>query len=264
MNTKNKIALLCDYGLDDAIATLYLFKYADRFEQIDIVPVAGNFPLDITYINAKRVLSAIPSLPSNIRIVNTQSIKQNCEAIFDIHGNDGMGDIFPAEHKDSFTEITYEEWVSKIDSDYTVISLGPCTVTADILARKPQIELILMAGNISEEPNYNGYEFNHGINPEAFAFTVKHPHVVATLDTCHNPLCNLNNISFSQEGAFGDAIARYKALSNSRNEQICSIYDMMSIVYLVSPERFDVKEMTDPQGNKLNVLVYTDDKPVID
>lgn len=264
MNTKKKIALLCDYGLDDAIATLYLFRFADRFEQIDIVPVAGNFPLDITYINAKRVLSVLPSLPDNIRIVNTEKLEQNCEAIFDIHGNDGMGDVFPAEYRDNFKEIMYEEWISQVDSDYTVVSLGPCTVTADILAKKSPVELIIMAGNISEEPNYKGYEFNHGINPEAFAATVKYPHVIATLDTCHNPFCNLNNITFSNEGAFGKAIAKYKALSNGRNEQMCSIYDMMAVVYLVSPERFGIEKRTDSQGNELSVLIYTDDKPVID
>ncbi len=38
----NRIIMFCDYGLDDAIATLHIFRHADMFGKIDVVPIGGN------------------------------------------------------------------------------------------------------------------------------------------------------------------------------------------------------------------------------
>ncbi len=260
---KKSIALLCDYGLDDAIATLYLFKYAYLFDRIDIVPVAGNFPLEQTFVNAKRILSYAEELPENIRIVDTSEIAQPCESIPEIHGNDGMGDVLPAEYKEIAPVVDYGKWLDYVDEDYVIVSLGPCTVTADMLEKKGTLPLVMMGGNISEPPNYNGYEFNHGVNKDAFSQCTKYPHVSATLDTCHCDKCNLNLISVEEKGLLGEMLCRYLELSRERNEAVCSVYDMTAVDYLIHPERFEAETISDKDGNRVSVLKYISEMPVI-
>lgn len=255
-----KIALLCDYGMDDVVATLYLLKYADRFEQIDILPVGGNFPLSEVTANAKRILTHTENLTDNVRLVDTSAIEQPCERLTDIHGEDGIGCFLPAEENYKGEIIAFDKWLDGVNEDYTIVSLGPCTVTLEILKNKKVGPLILMCGNIAEPPNYNGYEFNHGIDPEAFSECVKYPHCSVTLDTCHNRYCDFFLIENKEEGRLWSAIERAKELSRERNEAFCSIYDLAAVVYLLEPERFISEVKTDPFGNKVNVLSYIDNK----
>lgn len=258
-----KIALLCDYGLDDAVATLYLFKNAEKFEQIDILPIAGNFPLQVAMNNAKRILSNVESLPKNINLVDTSSVSQFEAFLPEIHGADGMGDFMPQEQDYVGQIMSYENWLNGVDEGYAILSLGPCTVTLDILKRRKVGALIMMGGNIAEPPNFDKYEFNHGMDPDSFAECVKFNHFVATLDTCHCAPCDFNLIDFKDDGLFGKAVKRYIELSNSRAEKGCYIYDLVAVAYLLQPEKFSSEFKTDPFGNRLNVLKYTSQNSII-
>ena len=253
-----KIALLCDYGIDDAVATLYLLKYADRFEQIDILPVGGNFPLGEVMVNAKRLLTYAENSQKNIRIVDTSVIEQPCERLTDIHGEDGIGNFLPEEENYNGEIIGFNKWLQSIGEDYTIVSLGPCTVTLEILKAKKVANLIFMCGNIAEPPNYKNYEFNHGVNPEAFSECLKYPHYSVTLDTCHTKNCDFFLIENKENGWLSKAIERAKELSHERNEAFCAIYDLAAVVYLLEPDRFTSEILEDPFGNKINVLKYAD------
>ncbi len=263
MSDKKSLALLCDYGLDDAIATLYLLEYAGRFDRIDLVPIGGNFPLKSTFVNAKRILTHSGKELGNVRIVDTSSFPQPEEHIPNIHGNDGMGDVLPEEYSETVPVIAYSEWLNEVDPAYILVSLGPCTVTLDILKRCGNLPLVMMAGNISEPPNYNGYEFNHGLDVQAFAECVKYPHVAATLDTCHNPLCDLNLFEISQKGLLKLMLERYLEMSRERNEAVCSVYDLTAVVYLLHPEYFTTEKRTDKDGNEVTVLKYIFSEPIV-
>lgn len=258
-----KIALLCDYGLDDAIATLYLFKSADKFQQIDILPIAGNFSLKTSMNNIKRILSNIKHVPKNIRLVNTAAVLQHEEFLPQIHGKDGIGDILPEEASYTGEIMDYNMWIDELDASYTIVSLGPCTVTLDILKKSTCHSLLLMGGNISEKPNYNEYEFNHGMDIAAFTECVKNHHVIATLDTCHCDLCDFNNIKLKDDDLFEKMVKRAVQLSNERREDGCYIYDLIAAVYLLHPKKFLEEKMKDNFGNHLNVLKYIDNSPLI-
>ncbi len=263
MNTTKNIALLCDYGLDDIIATLYLFENADKFDKIDVLSVAGNLPLEQTFINAKRIMTYADSLPENVRIVDTSSVKQKGETLYNIHGRDGMGDVLPSEYSEKVPVLDYKKWLSEVDDSYTLVSLGPCTVTLDILRSKGALPLVLMCGNINEPPNFNGYEFNHGMDADGFAQCVKFPHVCATLDTCHCSACDMNKTEIKAQGLLGKMLNRYHQMSLDRKEEVCSVYDLTAVVYLIHPERFETHTASDPFGNTVTVLRYISDKPII-
>ena len=261
---KRNIALMCVYGLDDALATLYLFEHYDMFNKIDILPISGNFLVEDTFVNAKRLLTNIDSKKTeNVRIVDTRRVEQKGTAIPEIHGNDGMGDVLSMDYNDTFPVIDYADWLNELDDSYTVLSVGPCSVTIDILSKKGSLPLIMMAGNIAEPPNYMGFEFNHGIDLEAFAETVKYPHVIATLDTCHSPYCDLRKFDYPKDGLFGKMLSRYFELCDGRGEEVISVYDLTAIVYLIHPDRFTVESRVDKVGNKLNVLKYIADRPIV-
>ncbi len=250
-----KLAVLCDYGLDDAIATTYILDRADRFDRIDILPIGGNFPRDISHSNAKRILSYYKHL-SNVRIVDTSSVKQPSESLPDIHGGDGIGDVLDGKCDCTAPVIDYNDWIKTVGDDYTMLSLGPCTVTLDILKKVGARPLVLMCGNISEPPNFKGYEFNHALDINAFAECVKYPHASATLDSCHHPKCDFYKIDLSGDGLFYRLARRSAELARERGEGLCAIYDLVAAVYLIEPERFDVEVMTDKDGNRVSVIKY--------
>lgn len=261
-NIKN-VALLCDYGLDDAIATLFLLENSDAFNCIDIIPVAGNFPLDKCFVNAKRLLSNCNYNLTNVRIVDTSSIKQNFENIPEIHGADGMGNVISENFTDIVPVISYDDWIKEVTKGYSILSLGPCTVTLDILRKCEPSELILMAGNINQIPNYKGYEFNHGLDINSFAECVKYPHFCVTLDTCHCDMCDLNKINVDGDDLFYELLCSYHKMCIERKDKYASVYDLTAVVKLLHPERFDVTVNTDKDGNNISVLRYVSNLPII-
>lgn len=260
---KKSVAMLCDFGMDDAIAMLYLLENAYLFNKIDLLPVAGNFPLSKTFVNAKRLLTAVPSLPRNIRIVDTSAVPQQGADIPEIHGRDGMGDLLPPEYEEVVPVLEYATWLKEVDETYVIVSLGPCTVTLDILNKKGKLPLIMMAGNVAEPPNYLGYEFNHALDPDAFAACMPYTDACATLDTCHDPQCDLNRILPQAEGLFGQMLTRYREMSNARNEAVCAVYDLTAVVYLLHPERFEIDMATDRDGNRIPMLQYIHLQPLL-
>ena len=255
-----KIALLCDYGVDDAAATLYLLNHADRFETVDILPIGGNVPRSVSEENAKRILYNLGSVPKNVRLVSTAAIKQPEEFLKHIHGGDGIGDILPQENSFNGSVLEYDGWLSSVDEDYIILSLGPCTVTRDILSKRKIGKLVFMCGNIAMPPNHNGYEFNHALDPEAFAECARHPHATVTLDTAHHPRCNFYEVDATGGDLLSRFIARAAELSRGRGESDCAIYDLIAAVYVIHPDRFIVEEKDDPFGNRLSVLKYVSDQ----
>ncbi len=255
------LAVLCDYGLDDAVATAYLLDNADKFEQIDILPVGGNFPLATAFNNAKRIMSHYENL-KNVRIIDTSSVPQPSEKLPDIHGTDGMGDVLDGTVDFDAEVIDYGDWIKTVGQNYTILSLGPCTVTADILRKVGQRPLVMMAGNISEPPNFNGYEFNYALDLDAFAECVKYPHACATLDSCHHPMCDFYKMELKGDSLLCRFARRSAELARKRGEGMCAVYDLVAAFYLLNPDKFEIEKLTDKDGNTVSVLRYTENIPM--
>lgn len=257
-----KIILICDYGLDDAVATSYILENYQLFEKIEIIPVAGNMPLEISFKNAIRILDNLKIIPDNVRVIDTSFISQQYEYLDYIHGKDGIGDFLPQESCINIEPIEFNTWIKTITNDYLIVSLGPCTVANKIL-NSIDLPLLIMGGNISQQPNYNGYEFNHGIDISAFEACVKHHHVIATLDTCHNPYCNFYKINIDNNNLSTCFIKRSVELSKQRNEKEAYIYDFITILYLFYPEKFIISNCIDKDGNELSMLLYNGDTLIL-
>ena len=87
------LIVFADYGLDDAAATVSLFRREERFDRIDLVPIGGNVPTTVSFGNCMTLLSEFPEILQKIRVVDTRHLSQPEEYLASIHGGDGMGDL---------------------------------------------------------------------------------------------------------------------------------------------------------------------------
>lgn len=254
------LILLCDYGLDDAIATVFLLNNKHLFDGIDILPVGGNVPQKMALDNAKVLLSNYIGFTEDVCLVNTDVIKQPEEYLPHIHGKDGIGDVLERTYNKNISVESFYEWIQKIKSkDCVILSLGPCTVTNYILEKKDDCELILMGGCIKEQPNFHGYEFNHCLDRGAFANCIKHTHKIVTLDTCSVEKLNFFNKKKFEDNLIDKLIRRIIEISKIRGLNGCYIYDYIAAIALVHPELFAEQIAIDKDGNKLSNLKYIGD-----
>lgn len=258
------LILLCDYGMDDAVATVALLMHKEKFSGFDILPVGGNVPERDAFYNAQKLLANYPGNIDGVRIIDTSDIKQPCEFLDDIHGGDGMGFLFERPEVCPVPVLKYGEWIETVCADDSVlVSVGPCTVTEMILKKAGEMPLVLMGDHVREEPNYKIYEFNYGINPKAFDYCLKIPHVCATLDTCHIDILNYYDKTPMIDPFMFKLAETLRLLDRARDFKYACIYDYIAVCYLIFPERYITEEVTDPFGNKVTQLKYISDEALI-
>lgn len=246
------LVILSDYGLDDAVALAHILEHRDRFGHIDVLAVAGNTSAENSFENAVKLLARAGDTARDVTLVDTSAEPQPWTQLPSIHGKDGLGDLFPPTQP-TVPVATYAAWLAVADRPFTLLSLGPCTLTARILARRAQ-PLVLMAGLVREKPNFNGYEFNHELDKTAFGETVRYPHVIATLDTCRAPVFNMIDKRTAGVTLKEKLIDRAIELAAARHPDNCYIYDYVAAQYLTDPDRFTTDVCVDPWGNVLTQL----------
>lgn len=248
-----KFVLLCDYGMDDAVATAYLLDHRDETDSVDIVAIGGNSEVSVAYRNAQTLLASYEGSLDKVRLVDTRKVAQPWAKLPSIHGEDGLGDILTAKES-TVPVIDYNSWLNEDNAPFTLVSLGPCTITLEILKKKGAQELLIMAGCVAEKPNFNGYEFNHYLDIPAFSECVKYPHKIATLDTCRTPSFNYATKRFNGNTLWEKLTNRAIELAVARHADNCYIYDFITVNYLFNPRAFIVREIPDPDGNILSEL----------
>lgn len=255
------LILFCDYGLDDAAATISVFLQAHRFDRIDLVPIGGNVPVAVAYRNCFTLLSLFENVLDKVRVVDTRHLSQPSEYLADIHGADGMGDLFQATVPvGAVTTCLFEDWLSDLKGTETVISLGPMTLVQPLMEQNEH-PLVIMGGCIHTPPNFKGYEFNHCLDQEAFAYCAPKAQAVITLDTCRVPALDIRNKLLPESGLYADILRRNIEISYERKENGCYVWDDVAVAYVLYPERFTTITETDPHGNTYLHGVYGSDLP---
>ena len=249
----NRIVLMCDYGLDDAAATLYVLDNRGQ-TPVDILTIAGNSSAERSMENAVKLLSNYEGSLENVRIVDTSAQKQNYCNLPSIHGEDGLGD-FLTERELSLPRVSFDSWITEKEPT-ELVSLGPCTLTEVILKKRTVTSLLIMGGNVCDEPNFNGYEFNHYLDKPAFEYCVKNypGHVAATLDSCRHPSFNLAGKRFEGEKLLCRVLNKSAELAEARHKDRCFVYDYIAVRSLFEPDLFTVELAVDKDGNRINML----------
>ena len=121
-----KLILCCDYGLDDAAATVDALAHAkaDGYESAALVAVGGNVPPDVSLANAKKLVAHLPFSTVPLTVIDTTAEEQPFEYLKHIHGNDGMGDLFSDDDGFSAPVVAFSDWLAQIEGEYDLLSLG--------------------------------------------------------------------------------------------------------------------------------------------
>lgn len=250
----NRIVMFCDYGLDDAIATVHILRRSELYSHLDIVPVGGNVDVFAAFRNAGTLLAACGADRSKTRLVDTRGIAQPAADIYDIHGSDGMGGVLDARDCHvpviDYAAFRAELRASAEPNKYCVLSLGPCTVP-NMLGYAPR-RTVIMGGTVSEPPNYGDHEFNEAMDTRAFKSFAPLASGVATLDTCHDPSLDFSAFDLGDIGE--KLMAEYKRLCEERNA-LFTVYDLVAAYAVTDPERFRTERIRRKNdGTELNVL----------
>ncbi len=255
----DRIILFCDYGVDDAVATLHILSHADMFGAIDIVPIGGNVPVQAAYRNAHTLLAAYGGDLSKVRVVDTRALKQPSADIPEIHGSDGLGDFLcPSQSKASvvdFDAFAADIAANAVHERDCVLSLGPCTIPV-MLGYVPFCT-VLMGGASEERPNYGEYEFNEALDVPAFKRFAGEATAVATLDTCHDPAFGFETMRTGDE-LTDKFITRCVELCKARGEEKIAVYDLAAAMAVTHPHLFEVRRLRRSDGVEYNELKLTE------
>lgn len=255
-----KLIIFADYGLDDAAATASILRRQERFDAIDIVAIGGNVPSDVSLRNCFTLISYFPDALEKITVVDTTALPQPSEYLAHIHGNDGMGDLFDHSRTARAKTVAFTEWLPATDGTEQLLSLGPMTLVKPLMERHSTYFPVIMGGRVRTAPNYHGYEFNHGLDKEAFAFCTGVPHAAITLDTVRTKALDMRLREIAGDDIHSQIVRADQALSITRGEEGCFLWDDVAAMYLLYPERFKLEEERDQDGNRIYNAVYSSDK----
>lgn len=263
-----KIIIDTDPGQDDAVALL-LAMASPELDILGVTVVAGNVPLALTEVNARKVceLAGRPDMP----------VYAGCDAPLSrplvtaehVHGKTGLdGADLPEPTmrlQDTHAVDFIVETLQAADPGaITLCPLGPLTNIAAALTRAPDItdkiaEIVLMGGGYFEQGNITpSAEFNIYVDPEAakIVFDAGVKVTVIPLDCTHKALTNRARVdAFRALGTpVGAAVAGLTDFFERFDKEKygsagAPLHDPCVIAYLLQPDLF--------HGRFVNVEIET-------
>ncbi len=268
MPADQRIIIDTDPGQDDAVAIL-LALASPEIDVLGITAVAGNVPLALTSLNARKVceLAGRPDIK-----VYEGAIAPLCRSLVtaeEVHGSSGLDGPELPEPKmplqDQYAiDFIIETLMSEPDGTVTLAVLGPLTNIALALNRAPQIaarvkQIVLMGGGYFEQGNVTpSAEFNIYVDPQAADVVFKSgiPIVMMPLDVTHKALTTRKRVEAIRSLAtpVGDAVALMLGFFERFDESKYGtdggpLHDPCVIAWLLKPELFS--------GRHVNVTVET-------
>ncbi len=220
-----RIILDCDPGHDDAMAIL-LARGCPDIELAAITTVAGNHPLDITTLNARRICT--------LAGINDVPVAAGCAAPLlrplltapEIHGTTGLeghewGEPTVQPVPDHGVDVIID-LVMASSGDLTLVPVGPLTNIAVALRKEPRIaervqEVVVMGGAYTRGNVTPAAEFNIYVDPEAAAivFNAGWPLTMIGLEVTH------------LAGASRDVMSRIAALKTPVSEATIGMLEFL-------------------------------------
>lgn len=188
-----RVAIDTDPGVDDAVAIL-LALASPELDVVGVTTVAGNVGLDLTTLNARRLLDLAGRADVPIAAGCAQSLRGAVTHEGSVHGEDGLGDLAWPEPRVGVTGEHAVDllWSLATAGPLSIVSIGPMTNLATLLDRYPEadtvVERVVVMGGASFEGNVSpAAEFNVWADPEAAARVLgaRWPVTVMPLDLTH-------------------------------------------------------------------------------
>ncbi len=255
-----KIIFDTDPGVDDAMA-LYFALRSPELDVIGLTTVFGNGGVDLTTINALRLLEIAgrTDIPVARGAAAPVSGSYTGSAAV-VHGDDGQGNVFlPAPTTRPVAQTAAEFIVERVlaaPGEVTLLAIGPLTNLALALQLEPRIatltrRVVLMGGNAFVPGNLSpAAEANIYNDVEAAdrVFAAAWPVTMIGLDVTQRTVMTAADLA--RYGRAGNPLADHLAritpfyLNFTRgNDGIDGIFvhDSTAVAYLVCPEAFTVQ-----------------------
>ncbi|MEP7452872.1 nucleoside hydrolase [Phyllobacterium sp. SB3] len=252
-----KIIIDTDPGQDDALAILLAFA-SPELEVLGITAVAGNVPLALTEVNARKISELAGRSDVRVFAGADRPLMRPLITAEHVHGKTGLdGPDLPEpsmplqdQHAVDFIIDTLRNEAS---GTVTLCVLGPLTNIALVLLRAPDLaphikEIVLMGGGFFEGGNITPTaEFNIYVDPQAAQIVLQSgvPTVILPLDVTHQALTTAKRIDrFRAMGTkSGDAsVALLEFFERFDEEKYGSdggpLHDPNVIAYLLKPELY--------------------------
>ncbi|MDV7269570.1 nucleoside hydrolase [Thioclava sp. A2] len=263
-----KIIIDTDPGQDDAVA-ICLALASPELEVLGITCVAGNVPLPLTALNARKVCELAGRPDIKVFAGCDRPLERPLVTAEYVHGKTGLDGIeLPAPtmplQDTNAVEFIIQTLREHPAGSVTLCPLGPLTNIATALQRAPDIapkiaEIVLMGGAYFEVGNVTpAAEFNIYVDPQAadIVFRSRVPLVVMPLDVTHRALTTRARIeAFRALGTrAGQAVASwtdfYERFDMEKyGSDGAPLHDPCVIAYLLQPALFT--------GRHVNVTVET-------
>lgn len=263
-----KIIIDTDPGQDDAVAIL-LALASPELEVLGITCVAGNVPLALTQVNARKVceLARRPDIP--VFAGCAAPLRRKLVTAEYVHGKSGLDGIeLPAPAmpvQDTHAVDFLIETLRRAPvGTVTLCPIGPLTNIASAFQRAPDIiarvaEIVLMGGAYFEVGNVTpAAEFNIYVDPEAAAivFASGAPITVMPLDVTHRALTSRAWVeAMRATGPIGAAVASWTDFFERYDREKygaegAPLHDPCTIAWLIDPGLF--------RGRRINVEIETE------
>ncbi len=206
MASKSKLAdrraiiIDTDPGQDDAIAIL-LALASPELEVLGLTTVAGNVPLALTSLNARKICEVAGRTDIPVCAGADRPLMRTLETAEHVHGKTGLDGIELPEPKLQLdprhgVDFIIETVMERPPQSVTLCPLGPLTNVALAMRREPKLagrlqEIVLMGGGLFEGGNITpAAEFNIYVDPEAAQVVLAAgvPTTVIPLDCTHQVL----------------------------------------------------------------------------
>ena len=257
-----KIIIDTDPGQDDAVAIL-LALGSPEFDVIGITAVAGNVPLALTQLNARKVceLAGRPDIP--VFAGCDRPMGRDLVTAEHVHGKTGLDGADLPDPAMPLREEHAVDWMIETlraapAGEITLCPLGPLTNVATALERAPDIarlirEIVLMGGGYFEQGNITpSAEFNIYVDPEAAKIVCGAgvPLTMIPLDCTHKALTTRPRLEAIRAlgTPVGDAVAGltdfFERFDKEKyGSEGAPLHDPCVIAYLLRPEMFTARHV---------------------
>lgn len=261
LSSKRAVILDCDPGQDDAVNLLLAVAARDAFDILGVTAVAGNVPLALSEINARRILELAGAFEIPVFAGCPGPMARTLVTAHNIHGESGLDGMALREPRISLqprhgVDFIIGTLLAAEPSSVTLVPTGPLTNIAMALVKEPRIaasikEIVLMGGAMREGGNITpSAEFNIYVDPHAadVVFRCGRPVAVIGLDATHQVLCSQRRVERIRAigGPVAEAVHGMLSFFNRYDSAKygldgAPLHDPCTIAYLLAPALFTAK-----------------------
>jgi purine nucleosidase len=262
MAAAHSIIIDTDPGQDDAVAIL-LALASPEFNVLGITAVAGNVPLPLTELNARKICELANRPDVKVFAGCDKPMMRPLVTAEEVHGRTGLdGPDLPdprmqieSQHAVDFL---VETLMAHAPHEIVLCVLGPMTNIATAMQNEPRIiprikRIVAMGGGYFEQGNVTpSAEFNIYVDPQAaeIVFNSGVPITLIPLDCTHEALTTRSRVETfrAMRNAAGPAVAQMLDFFERFDEQKYGtdggpLHDPCVMAWLLKPELFQSRDV---------------------